>query len=650
MRLLHDLKLRDKLLVMALPLVVLPLLIVGAVVGAVATRQAYLGVTKASRDDLTHMAEFATDLLSSHNQQFSVYKADKKATVRRDLATLADFAWNLVESQSAEVKAGRLTEAEAKAKAAEALKKVSVGQSGYIYAMKSDGTLVVHLAREGENIIGERDENGREFIREMCKNAVKAAPGEVLHIVYPWKNAMLGDKNPREKTVAYRYFKAWDWIIAAGGYLDETYEDSTFEQRSFAELKERIKAKKVGKTGYIYALDAKGVATIHPFREGEDLSASTDDEGRLFIREILKNKSGWIRYPWRNEGETAPRMKIVRYEYFEPWGWVVAVGSYENEFLHDALEINWTITFTVVVMTVGAALMAVWLLFKASKAFTDPVAHMTGVIREIKRGKLDARMKIDSKDELGDLADAFNRMSDILASNREMEANLASQGKMASIGVLSSGVAHEINNPLGVILGYAAYLEKKLPPDDPNLKYIQEIHRESKRSKKIVQDLLSYARTPRPEFAETDLNDLLARIVSFASNHTDMAGIEVVTEFDPELPPAFVDGDKVRQVAINLILNAGGAMKGRGRLTVATRRDGVDHVTITFMDTGEGIPPESLQKIFEPFYTTKARGTGLGLAITKQIVESHQGTIEIESEQGVGTTVTVRLPLKHEEF
>lgn len=646
----RNLRLRDKLLVMAMPLVVVPLLLLGGVIGAVATRSAYLGVTKASRDDLAHMASFATDLLSAHNQQFTVYKADKKAVVRRDLATLTDFAWNLVDAQNGEVKAGRISLDRAKAKAAEALKKVNVGQTGYIYAMNSKGTLVAHVAREGENILDERDENGRMFIREMCNRAVEAPPGEVLHIVYPWKNPMLGDERPREKTVAYRYFREWDWIVAAGGYLDETYEDATFEKRSFEELKAHIKEKKVGQTGYIYALNSKGVAVIHPSREGEDLSGAVDDEGRRFIGEMLQYKSGWIRYPWRNEGESAPRMKIVRYEYFEPWDWIVAVGSYENEFLHDAQEINQTITLTVVAMTIGCALAAGVLLFRASRAFTEPVARMTEVIRQVKRGRLDARMEIDSKDELGEMADAFNRMSDILATNRELEANLARQGKMASIGVLSSGVAHEINNPLGVILGYAAYLEKKLDPDDPNLKYIQEIHRESRRSKKIVQDLLSFARTPRPELAETDLNDLLEKIVSFASNHTDMAGIEVVTYFDQAMPKVMLDPDQMRQVAINLILNAGAAMKGQGSLYVVTSRDGVDHVKVVFRDTGEGIPPESLQKIFEPFYTTKTKGTGLGLAITRQLVESHHGAISIESEVGKGTTVTVRLPVEHTEF
>jgi two-component system NtrC family sensor kinase len=216
---------------------------------------------------------------------------------------------------------------------------------------------------------------------------------------------------------------------------------------------------------------------------------------------------------------------------------------------------------------------------------------------------------------------------------------------MASLGVLSSGVAHEINNPLGVILGYAGYLEGKLDPEDPRYRFVHEIKRESKRCKKIVQDLLNYARTPKPEVAPTDLNELLEQIVDFAANHTDLHNVKVARRFAPELPPALIDGDQIRQVAINLILNAGAAMPEGGDLVVRTAQAGPDQVEMVFADTGGGIPQEYLEKIFEPFFTTRSKGTGLGLAITRQIIEQHQGQIEIDSEIGQGTVVTVRLPL-----
>jgi two-component system NtrC family sensor kinase len=362
------------------------------------------------------------------------------------------------------------------------------------------------------------------------------------------------------------------------------------------------------------------------------------------------NKRGWIRYPWKNVNDRAPRLKIVRYEYFQPWDWVVAVGSYEDEFYQEAKEIKGRILESMVVLTILVCLVAGALVVLASKVLTDPINHMIAVIRKVKQGRLTERMEVETNDELGELALAFNRMTQIIMHNKEMEATLAQQGKMASLGVLSSGVAHEINNPLGVILGYASYIEGKLSEDDPNYKYIHEIKRESKRCKKIVQDLLSYARTPKPTLEETDINGLLEQIVDFAANHTDMHHVSVVKEFSAGLPLIMADGDQLRQVAINLILNAGAAMQSGGRLVVRTLLDDEGHVNLEFSDNGAGIPAENLEKIFEPFFTTKTKGTGLGLAITRQIIEQHQGRISIVSEPGKGTTVIVKLPVKQEEF
>ncbi|UPU37544.1 cache domain-containing protein [Geomonas paludis] len=645
-----NLKLRWKMVVLVLPLVIIPIFLVGGIIGYISTKQAYLGITQTSKDDLQHMASFTVDLLNSHYQQFQVYKQDKEKTFHEELKTVSELAYNVVKSQHNLQKSGRMDLATAMREARNALLKVNVGKTGYIYAMNSRGDLKVHVAQEGANVSDSRDETGRYFIKEMIEKAHRAKPGEVLYIVYPWKNAALGDKSLRKKVVAYRYFKEWDWIIAAGGYLEETYEDLAFERRSFEALKEKIKSKKVGKTGYIYAMDSSGNFMIHPTGEGKNFLNAQDFNGQHFIKEMCERKNGWIRYPWKNKGEEAPRMKIVRYEYFEPWNWIVAVGSYEEEFYQEANAIKGRILESMVVLTILISVLSVFMVLLASRVMTEPISRMIEVIRKVKQGRLDETMPVESEDELGELAHAFNRMTRIIKHNKELEANLAQQGKMASLGVLSSGVAHEINNPLGVILGYAAYIEKKLTPEDPNYKFIHEIKRESKRCKKIVQDLLSYARTPQPVLEETDINDLLEQIVDFAANHTDMHHVSVKKSFDRTLPPIMVDGDQLRQVAINLILNAGAAMQKGGELVVSTEPGGEEWVSLKFRDNGAGISPEHMERIFEPFFTTKVKGTGLGLAITRQIVEQHHGKIGIESEMGVGTTVEVRLPLQREEY
>jgi two-component system NtrC family sensor kinase len=483
----------------------------------------------------------------------------------------------------------------------------------------------------------------------MIEKAMQAPPGEVLFITYPWRNEQLGDQKTRMKIAAYRYFSQWDWIIAASGYLDETAEDVAFERKSFEELKSRIKEKKVGRSGYIYAIDGAGVFTIHPLSEGENHLDARDAEGNLFLRKMRDKKQGWIRYPWQNEGERAPRQKIARYVYFAPWDWVVAVGSYEDEFYEAANALRVRTFISMFLLTTATCLVSILLVVIASRIITKPIQRMLEGIRQVKRGRFDQPVRVQSNDEMGELATTFNRMTEMIKSNREMETALAQQGKMASLGVLSSGVAHEINNPLGVILGYASYLEGKIPEDDPNYSYIHEIKRESKRCKKIVQNLLSYARTPRPVLETTDLTVLLTEILNFAANHTDMHQVQIKRDFAEALPLMRADGDQLRQVAINLILNAGAAMPHGGTLTVRTRQLDNKFVEIEFTDSGGGMAPEQLEQIFEPFYTTKARGTGLGLAITRQIIDFHHGRIKVQSHPGQGTTFIVTLPLDPED-
>ena len=645
----NNLKIRWKMTVVVLPLVLIPLFVVGTVVGWIAYRQAHLGITQTSMDDLDHLAAFTVDLLDAHNQQFQVYREDRKANTEQELSSLTNLAYSMVEAQDRLYQNGEIDLASAKDAARRVLKRVQVGETGYIYAMTSKGDLAVHIAREGENVYGETDEDGRLFIRAMCMAATKTAPDSLLTIVYPWRNAELGDSTPRQKMAVYRYYEPWDWIIASGGYLDETYENPAVEQKAFAELKARINAKRVGQTGYIYCMDRKGTLKIHPEAEGENILAAQDSNGTPFIKRMTEQREGWIHYPWQNPGESHPRRKIVRYLYYQPWDWIVAVGSYEEEFYRETNLIKGRILSSLGVISIVVATLAILMVFLAAKVLSDPIRHMTSVIRDVKRGRFHRQMEITSRDELGELAVTFNRMTSNLQRNRELEANLAQQGKMASLGVLSSGVAHEINNPLGVILGYAGYLENKLDPEDPNHHYIHEIKRESKRCKKIVQDLLNYARTPRPEFSMTDLNQLLDQIISFAANHTDMHGVEIVKQFADAMPSLSIDGDQIRQVAINLILNAGAAMTNGGQLTISTCREEEDAVLI-FTDTGNGIDEADIERIFEPFYTTKDRGTGLGLAITRQIIEQHHGSIQMTSRINQGTTVTIRLPLTREEF
>lgn len=644
-----NMKLRWKLLSIILPLVFLPLLLVGNIVGYNASNLARSGINQASRDDLEHMAVFTRHLLEAHHQQFQVYQQERKNDFIRELETLLNVAREMVEEKQRLQQEGKLTPAQARAQARKLLKQISIGASGYIYTLTSDGVLQAHIAREGENISAEMDGTGRLFIREMIDNAHQT-PAETVHqIRYPWRNEALGDIEYRDKLAVYTYFPQWDWIIAAAGYIEESYAAGAYEKRALEELKDKIKQKQVAKTGYIYAMDSTGTFTIHPEQEGENFYDIRDSDGNAFIRQMCETRAGWIRYPWQVSSSSVPRHKIVRYEYFPPWDWIVAVACYEDEFYEAADRISSDTAKITLFTTMAAGALSLLLVTWASTIITRPIQHMIQVIRRVNAGHMREKMEIDTNDELGELAHTFNRMTEIIQKNKEMEESLAQHGKMASLGVLSSGVAHEINNPLGVILGYAGYIESKIGPDDPNYAYIHEIKRESKRCKKIVQDLLSYARTPKSALEPTDLNALLEQIINFAANHADMHHVTIRRNFAPDLPPVAVDGDQMRQIAINLLLNAGGAIRQDGEIVVESALEH-DEVIIRIRDNGCGMDAKTLEHIFEPFFTTRERGTGLGLAISKQIIEQHQGKIEVHSRVGEGTSVTVRIPLYPEQY
>jgi len=270
---------------------------------------------------------------------------------------------------------------------------------------------------------------------------------------------------------------------------------------------------------------------------------------------------------------------------------------------------------------------------------------MTEEIGRAKGGRLVKKISVPEAQELKKLAIAFNNMSDLIKRDMALEEKLARMEKMASIGVLSSGVAHEINNPMSVILGYACHLERKLDESDANYHFVQEIKQESKRCVKIVQNLLDYARVPNLTKVPTDINVLLDQIIDFAAGHADMENVDLIKELGRDNPEIQVDRDQLRQVVMNLILNAAVAMMDGGELIITTSVQN-RFLLITLADSGYGIPAEDLEDVFEPFFTTKSKGTGLGLAISKQIIDAHLGNIQIRSVEGEGTTVTVSLPIK----
>ncbi|MEN6615027.1 MAG: ATP-binding protein, partial [Syntrophorhabdus sp.] len=216
--------------------------------------------------------------------------------------------------------------------------------------------------------------------------------------------------------------------------------------------------------------------------------------------------------------------------------------------------------------------------------------------------------------------------------------------KLAALGQLAAGVAHEINNPLGTITIYAHILKRSLEPDDPRGEDIDLIISEAARTKEIVQGLLSFARETKLKPGETSINDLMEETLGLLVNQVLFQNIKIKKNFQADIPMLFADATQLKQVFLNIMLNAAQAMAGKGSLTITTAHE-AGMITIKIKDTGPGIPPENIGKLFNPFFTTKEKGTGLGLAISYGIVERHSGNVNVETELGKGSTFIISLPV-----
>jgi two-component system NtrC family sensor kinase len=291
-----------------------------------------------------------------------------------------------------------------------------------------------------------------------------------------------------------------------------------------------------------------------------------------------------------------------------------------------------------------------------SQTISHSVRKLVTASRKMAAGNLDIHVDIKSRDELGELARAFNFMASALKERDEKLKEFATKKimeseRLALIGQLAAGVAHEVNNPLQGILSYSCLLVENIDPDDPNRELVDKISKQATRCKNIIRGLLDFSRQTVPEMKHYQMNSLIQESLSLVERQSIFHNIEIVKNVAPELPATVLDPAQMQQVLMNIIINAAEAMDGQGKLTVATRTDlSKKFIEVEISDTGVGISKENLERIFDPFFTTKdaGLGTGLGLAISYGIVKKHGGTIQVESEVGKGTTFLLRLPVVDE--
>ncbi len=336
-------------------------------------------------------------------------------------------------------------------------------------------------------------------------------------------------------------------------------------------------------------------------------------------------------------------------------------------------------TVSIVVLALGfISFAAILVSLLVQRAVYRPLGDLKDCAARLADGDLDQQIPVRSGDEFGNLAESFNRVTKALRKSRDelqewghtleqkvaeatrelqlAQAEAARGEKLASVGLLAAGIAHELNNPLTGVLTFSHLVRKQMPDGSPEAEDLDLVIRETKRCATIIRRLLDFAREKTPEKKYSNLNVLVEQTTELIGQSAQIADIEIILDLDETLPPVWIDEDLVKQVLMNLLVNAQHAIETDGSITIRTRispgsDDGDEKsgpmAEITIIDTGCGIPEENLQRIFDPFFTTKSvgKGTGLGLSVSHGTIAAHGGTIEVNSTVGVGTEFRIYLPL-----
>jgi two-component system NtrC family sensor kinase len=310
----------------------------------------------------------------------------------------------------------------------------------------------------------------------------------------------------------------------------------------------------------------------------------------------------------------------------------------------------------------AAGLIAIILLgtlfnVKLANSIATPIRRLEKITKKIAMGDFTEAIEVTGKDEIASLEMSFNQMEDRLKDVmtslegtieilKEKQTQLVEAGKLAAIGKLAAGIAHEINNPLTSVLTFSSLMLEQTPAEDPRHERLRMIVRDTTRARNIVRQVLSFAREAPLKTVKMNVNRPVIEIIDSLVSQEAFKDIELTQDLSENLPDIDIDPVQIGQVVSNILINAIHAITPPGKIHVATEAAS-SWIKIIVSDTGKGIPQEHLKKVFDPFFTTKDKtsGTGLGLAVSYGIIKKHGGNIKVRSTLGEGTTFIVRLPL-----
>lgn len=366
---------------------------------------------------------------------------------------------------------------------------------------------------------------------------------------------------------------------------------------------------------------------------GEAMIIYTGDDGRRIMSHTRPIKNRRSCYQCHGEGDH--NIGILQVE--------VSLDLTEAKLSAAKKRSNISALLISLLLSTFILLLLYWIVIK-------PLSRLSHKMSLAEKGDLTVKSGLTQGDEIGDLGRSFDSMIERLQLARtELEKyhfqQLERVDRLASVGELASGIAHEIKNPLAGIAGAVQVLARGFKGDEAKQRVVKEILQQIDRLDRSVKDLLNYASPSMPHFEPCDLNEVVDKALFFVTQQPKARGVKVLKELTPNLPKGMFDGKQIQQVLLNLFLNAINALDGKGKLEIKTYVKDKNTV-VEVRDTGGGIPEEIIPKLFLPFYTTRDDGTGLGLSISKRIIEQHSGDLKVESKVGTGTCFHVILPIE----
>jgi len=419
--------------------------------------------------------------------------------------------------------------------------------------------------------------------------------------------------------------------------------------------------------------ELKGVRIFHPLDGRIIVSNESKDVGKLIYKKdwdrFLKNEESPFVIE-KEDGIFATRVVSIKnmplcYKCHSPSQKALGVLDVEVSLAVAQQSMKESMCKHISGVIVGFVLISLIFFVGGERLINKPLKALTDVMKKVASGDLSVRAEESRKDEFGYLSGVFNQMIDALESaKQEIEICHTQQmkraAKLASLGEIIAGIAHEIKNPLTGISCAVQVFNSELSDDDSRKPVITEVLNQVKRLDRIIKDLLSYAKPKTPVFVPSKIQEVLEKTLFFVYSEAKNKHIAIDNQVGKEIPEILMDPDQMQQVFLNIIINAMHSMPDGGVLTISASRksrqevegsikrpiQGDSILAIRIQDTGKGISHKDLSYIFEPFATRKTKGTGLGLSISRKIVQEHGGDITVESKIGKESAFTVYLPMK----